>query len=101
LDRDGVEGVPGGDDPVCLAAAEPDPALIVQIAHVTHAVPDAAGRIGDLGQAGRLGAVQVGAADLRAAHGDLADRTCGKRQVTGPSCYQGIADRYDVQGNAL
>ena len=79
LHRDGEQRPLGGHDPVRLAAAEPDPAAVVKVAEVAHAVPEAAVRVGDLGQSGRLGAVEVGAAHLRPAHGDLADLAGGKR----------------------
>ena len=93
LHRDGVEGVLRRDDPMGFAAAEPDPAALVQIAHISHAVPDAAGRIGYFCHSGRFVTIKIGAAYLRAAYGDFTDCTGGKRQAAAPLADGRIADR--------
>ena len=63
-----------------LPPAEPEPALIVAIAQVSHAMKNGLpNRVGDLGQAGRLGAVEVFSRHDRAGHDDLADLAVGRR----------------------
>ena len=68
----GVEHTVGGAHPVRLAAAEPEPPCVVQVAHVTHAVPESV-IVRDLGQQVFAFVAVIGAGDHRSANRDLAD----------------------------
>src|SRR5690606_7270926 len=76
LDLLGKQRAGRGRDPVRLAAAEPQPALGVEVAHVAHAMYDAitARRVlADLRQPRLRVAVEVGVGRGRPGDGDLAD----------------------------
>src|SRR5690606_27088096 len=76
------------DHALRLAAAEPQPAVRIEIAEVAHAVHDAlaAVRAGfpDLGQARLHVAVVVGVGGAGAGHGDLADFAGRQPQLVAP-----------------
>ena len=99
--RNCKKSLPGGRYTVGFASAEPYPASVVPVADITHAVPDAAVGIGYFCQPGGVGPVQVGAADLRPAHGDLANFQGRKRQGVAPCGYGCIADRNNGEGDAV
>ena len=75
LAADRIHGAMRREHPVGLAAAEPEPALFVQIAHVAHAVPEGAVRICNLGEPGLFRPVVIGRGHHRAVHHDFTDFT--------------------------
>src|SRR5690606_17474488 len=72
LDADGVQGPGGGPHPLGLLAAEPEPALLVEVADVAGAM-DGLASLADLGEAVSLLASPVGPRDHRPLDRDLAD----------------------------
>ena len=80
LTRDRVEGAAGGDDPMTLAAAEPDPAFLVHPAQVPHAVPHLAVS-GYFRQGIGQGVFIIPRADEAAFDRDLADIPLGYLQA--------------------
>ena len=65
-----------------LAAAEPEPAPLVSIAHVAHAViEDIARRADDLGERGRFGPIEILPRHDRPRDDELADLAVRDEQV--------------------
>ena len=96
LAGDGEERLLGQDHPVRLPPAEPEPSLVVAIAQVSHAMKKRLPRgVGDLGQAGCLGSVEILSGHDRAGHDDLADLAVGHEQVVGPGGNRIVADLDD------
>ena len=87
-----VNSVPAGVTTRCdLRPQNQSRPVLVEVADVAHAVPEAARRVGDLRQRRRLGPVVVRARHHRPAHDDLAD--LARRQLAGRRPTPGSARR--------
>ena len=98
LARDREERLLGRDHPMRLPPAEPEPPLRRRDSRgrPSGARSPRPRRVGDLGQRGRLGAVEVVAGDDRPLDDDLADLAVGDEQVVGPSAIGSSRDPDDL-----
>ncbi len=73
---DGIHWPVAGQDDVGLASAEPEAPLGIEVAHVPHAVPKGI-TIGDFGEGGGFGAIEILASDRRASDNDFTNLAGG------------------------
>src|SRR5438270_13953764 len=94
----GEERAGGGLHPVALAPAVPEPALLVQVANIAHAVPPGVAVL-DFGERGIPLALKIFTGDDGAFDDQLADLAVWEDQPVVPGWDRLICDADDPQGD--